>query len=103
VSTFWFYNKHCQEVLLFEEIYFLQQYQFLINYNKTFETKTILNKPGFEGCFESFLLLFDLIRLTNFAEDNFVIRWNRCLEALIPDLKKTWKQRQNGSRIQDLK
>jgi hypothetical protein len=25
------------------------------------------------------------------------------LEALIPDLKKTWKQRQNGSRIQDLK
>ena len=32
--------------------------------------------------------LFDLIRLTNFADDNFVIRWNRCLEALIPDLKK---------------
>jgi hypothetical protein len=32
--------------------------------------------------------LFDLIRLTIFADDNFVIRWNRCLEALIPDLKK---------------
>ena len=32
--------------------------------------------------------LFDMIRLTNFADDNFVIRWNRYLEALIQDLKK---------------
>ena len=32
--------------------------------------------------------LFDLINLTNFADDNFVIRWNKCLEALIIDMKK---------------
>ena len=32
--------------------------------------------------------LFDMIRLTNFADDNFVIRRNRYLEALIQDLKK---------------
>ena len=32
--------------------------------------------------------LFDLLRLTNFADDNFVIRWNKCMTALIKDLEK---------------
>ncbi len=36
--------------------------------------------------------LFDLISLTNFADNNFVIRRNKYLEALISDLKKIRKQ-----------
>ena len=32
--------------------------------------------------------LFDLLKLTNFADDNFVIRWNNCMTALIRDLEK---------------
>ena len=32
--------------------------------------------------------LFDLLNVTNFADDNFVIRWNNCIEALISDMKK---------------
>ena len=35
--------------------------------------------------------LFDLADLTNFADDNFIIRWNTTLVALIEDMKKTWK------------
>ena len=31
--------------------------------------------------------LFDLTPLTNFADDNFVIRWNSCLGSLINDMK----------------
>jgi len=32
--------------------------------------------------------LFDLLKLTNFADDNFVIRWNKCMTALISDMEK---------------
>ena len=32
--------------------------------------------------------LFDLLKLTNFADDNFIIRWNKCMTALIKDLEK---------------
>ena len=34
------------------------------------------------------LPLFDLLKLTNFADDNFVILWNKCMTALIKDLEK---------------
>ena len=32
--------------------------------------------------------LFDLLKLTNFADDNFVLRWNKCMTALISDMEK---------------
>ena len=32
--------------------------------------------------------LFDLLKLTNFADDNFVIRWNKCIPALISNMEK---------------
>jgi hypothetical protein len=32
--------------------------------------------------------LFDLLKLTNFADDNFVIRWNKCMTALISNMEK---------------
>ena len=32
--------------------------------------------------------LFDLTNITNFADDNFIIRWNRSLPGLIVDLEK---------------
>jgi hypothetical protein len=28
------------------------------------------------------------LNVTNFADDNFVIKWNNCIEALISDMKK---------------
>ena len=33
--------------------------------------------------------LFDLTKMTNFADDNFVLRWNRHMEALIDDMEKS--------------
>jgi hypothetical protein len=35
--------------------------------------------------------LFDLTSITNFADDNFVILWNRLLSKLIVDLEKVLK------------
>ena len=32
--------------------------------------------------------LYDLLKLTTFADDNFVVRWNTCMEALILDMEK---------------
>jgi hypothetical protein len=32
--------------------------------------------------------LFDLLKLTNFADDNFVIRWSNCMTALISNMEK---------------
>ena len=32
--------------------------------------------------------LFDILKLTNFADDNFVIRWNKCMTALISNMEK---------------
>ena len=33
--------------------------------------------------------LFDIEKMTNYADDNYVIRWNKCLEALITDMEKS--------------
>jgi hypothetical protein len=33
--------------------------------------------------------LFDLANLTNFADDNFIVGWNKLLPALIDDMEKT--------------
>ena len=33
--------------------------------------------------------LFDIEKMTNFADDNYVIRWNKCMEALITDMEKS--------------
>ena len=33
--------------------------------------------------------LFDLQKLTNFADDNFIVRWNRQIEVLIDDMQKS--------------
>ena len=33
--------------------------------------------------------LFDLIRMTNYADDNYVIRCNKCIAALINDMQKS--------------
>ena len=32
--------------------------------------------------------LYDLLKLTTFADDNFIIRWNSCMEALILDMQR---------------
>lgn len=32
--------------------------------------------------------LYDLLKLTTFADDNFIIRWNSCMVALIADMEK---------------
>jgi hypothetical protein len=33
--------------------------------------------------------LFDLEKLSNYADDNYIIRWNSCIESLIIDMKKS--------------
>ena len=33
--------------------------------------------------------LFDIANMTNYADDNYVIRWNKCLTALISDMEKS--------------
>ena len=33
--------------------------------------------------------LFDLTKITNFADDNFVLHWNRHMEALIEDMEES--------------
>jgi dsDNA-binding SOS-regulon protein len=33
--------------------------------------------------------LFDIANMTNYADDNYVIRWNKCLTALIADMEKS--------------
>ena len=34
------------------------------------------------------LLLFDHAVITNFAEDNFMVRWDQCMQALIKNKEK---------------
>ena len=33
--------------------------------------------------------LFDLQKLSNYADDNYIVRWNKCIESLIIDMKKS--------------
>ena len=33
--------------------------------------------------------LFDLEKLSNYADDNFIVRWNSCIEKLIVDMQKS--------------
>ena len=33
--------------------------------------------------------LFDIENMTNYADDNYIIRWNKCIEALISDMEKS--------------
>ena len=52
--------------------------------------------------------LFDLVKLTLFAEDNYVLGWNRCLEVLIIDMQRTIESiskwlRQSGLKVNDSK
>ena len=48
----------------------------------TRQTTTWLDK---NFCFP----LFDLEKLSNYADDNFIVRWNNCIEELIIDLKRS--------------
>ena len=36
-------------------------------------------------------LLFDLAKMTFFADDNYIIRWNKLLPLLINDMKKSFE------------
>ena len=52
--------------------------------------------------------LFDLEKMTLFADDNYIILWNRQLSALITDMKKTIESitkwlRQSGLKVNELK
>ena len=52
--------------------------------------------------------LFDLSDLTNFADDNFIIRWNRFLPALIIDMEKSLEMitkwlRDSGLKVNESK
>ena len=40
--------------------------------------------------------LFDLEKMTNYADDNLIIRWSHCLEKLIVDMKKYLRPSLNG-------
>ena len=43
--------------------------------------------------------LFDLEKLSNYTDDNYIVRWNACIKSLIIDMKNLWKPSQNGSGI----
>ena len=52
--------------------------------------------------------LYDLLKLTTFADDNFVIRWNSCMEALIIDMQKDLESmtkwlRDSGMKVNEAK
>ena len=52
--------------------------------------------------------LFDLEKMTLFADDNYIILWNKQLSALITDMKKTIESitkwlRQSGLKVNELK
>ena len=52
--------------------------------------------------------LFDLVKLTLFADDNYVIRWNRCINLLVVDMQRSvelitkWL-RQSGMKVNEAK
>ena len=52
--------------------------------------------------------LFELAKMTLFADDNYVVRWNKCLAALIVDMRQSielitkWL-RQSGLKVNDVK
>ena len=52
--------------------------------------------------------LYDLLKLTTFADDNFIIRWNTCMEALINDMQKDLESmtkwlRDSGMKVNEAK
>lgn len=52
--------------------------------------------------------LYDLLKLTTFADDNFIIRWNSCMEALIIDMQKDLESmtkwlRDSGMKVNEAK
>ena len=52
--------------------------------------------------------LLDLAKLTLFADDNYVVRWNKMLHLLIRDMERSLEMitkwlRQSGLRVNDLK
>jgi hypothetical protein len=52
--------------------------------------------------------LFDLQKLTNFADDNFIVRWNRQIEVLIDDMEKSLEMitkwfRDSGLKVNESK
>ena len=52
--------------------------------------------------------LFDLVKLTLFADDNYVIRWNKCINLLVVDMQRSvelitkWL-RQSGMKVNEAK
>ena len=52
--------------------------------------------------------LFDLEKMTNYADDNLIVRWSNCLENLIVDMKKSLEAitkwlRDSGLKVNDSK
>ena len=52
--------------------------------------------------------LFDLAKMTLFADDNYVLEWNKCVNQLIPDMERkieliTKWLRQSGLKVNDSK
>ena len=50
--------------------------------------------------------LFDLQKMSNYADDNFVVRWNRCINALIVDMQTSLEAivkwlRQSGLKVNE--
>ena len=57
-----------------------------VHYSNTGTVQGSVLGPVLYAIFVS--LIFDLTKITNFADDNFIIRWNKVLSKLIVDLEK---------------
>ena len=52
--------------------------------------------------------LFEMEKLSNYADDNYIVRWNFCIEALIINMKKSLEAitkclRDSGFKVNDSK
>ena len=52
--------------------------------------------------------LFDLQKISNYADNNFVVRWNQCVKSLIVDVQTSFKiiikwLRQSGLKVNESK